>query len=286
MTPNSNPVTQPLDRRVGILNQQLEVRLVPLASLRRRLVGVGLTAELVKSDGRGVGGTIRLATRLDPDKGVGMGAVDIGRRERAKASIDDVAPVSPLQTTARVAGAARVDDGVARHAGSLELGAEELQVELLVLGLVVLGIGVARELAGGQVPLVPARDVDSDTTELRGAAGVKVDLSELLGTRLEVIVPAQPAAVTSVDVLHNVGQVQGRDGVGHTLAIASSRVLARLEVDVGDEVGERVGLNDQGEGLVGVGLDDVGDGWRACQRKNGRRHTGIGAVIPSTNSVL
>lgn len=61
-------------------------------------------------------------------------------------------------------------------------------------------------------------------------------------------------------VLDDVGQVEGLEGVGDALAVTVGAVLAGLEVDVGDEVGERVGLDDESKGRVGVGLEDLGDG--------------------------
>lgn len=67
-----------------------------------------------------------------------------------------------------------------------------------------------------------------------------------------------------IKVLDDVGEVQLLERVLDTLAVAVGAVLAGLEVDVGDEVGERVGLDDEGEGRVGLGLDDLGDGC-SCQ---------------------
>ena len=62
-----------------------------------------------------------------------------------------------------------------------------------------------------------------------------------------------------VKVLDDVGKVQLLERVLDALAVARGTVLAGLEVDVGDEVGERVGLNDEGEGRVGLGLYDLGN---------------------------
>lgn len=67
-----------------------------------------------------------------------------------------------------------------------------------------------------------------------------------------------------VKVLDDVGKVQLLKRVLDALAVAVGAVLAGLEVDVGDEVGERVGLDDEGEGRVRLGLDDLGDGC-SCQ---------------------
>ena len=74
--------------------------------------------------------------------------------------------------------------------------------------------------------------------------------------RTEVVVPSKPSSVTSIDVHGNVGQVEGLEGICHTVLVTLSRVLAGLQVDVGDQVGEGIGLNDEGDGSVGVLLED------------------------------
>lgn len=70
-----------------------------------------------------------------------------------------------------------------------------------------------------------------------------------------------PATVAGVEVHDHVGKVEGLEGVGDALAVALGAVLAGLEVDVCDQVGEGVGLDDEGEGRVGLALEDLGDGW-------------------------
>lgn len=177
-----------------------------------------------------------------------------------------------------------------RVARRLERRSERLDVDLLVLALVVLRVVGVGELAGGLVPVffnkflvsscllrgrrekgagvrfvpgVPAGDVGGDTADLAGAAGVLVDLGELLGAGVEVVVPAEPAAVAGVDVHDDVGQVEGLEGVGDTLLVAGLGLLAGREVGVGHQVGERVGLDDEREGRVGVGLEEVGDDYRS-----------------------
>lgn len=62
-----------------------------------------------------------------------------------------------------------------------------------------------------------------------------------------------------VQVLDNVGQVERRQRVRNALAVPICTCLASGEVDVGDQVGERVGLDEKGEGRVGVRLEDRGD---------------------------
>ena len=136
--------------------------------------------------------------------------------------------------------------------------------------------------------MVPASNVGGNAANLGGASGGDVDVGKLLGAGGEVLVPAEPPTVTSINVGHNVGQVEGLQGVGDTLAVARGGVLAGLQVDVGDEVGKRVRLNDQGKGLVGVGLDDIGDDY---SYGDSATSTSLGRVslrlsLPSMNSVL
>lgn len=92
------------------------------------------------------------------------------------------------------------------------------------------------------------------------AAGGLVRLGEFLGAGLEVVVPAKPASVARIHVHDDVGKIEILQSVGDAVAVAGGRVLAGLQVDIGDQVGERVRLDDEGEGRVGVRLDDLDDG--------------------------
>lgn len=115
-------------------------------------------------------------------------------------------------------------------------------------------------------PGVPSCDVCGNSSELRRRASGLVRAGQLLGPRLEVIVPAQPATVAGVQVLDNVGQVECLQRVSNAIAVSSGAVLAGSEVDVCDQVGQRVGLDEKGEGRVRVRLEDSRDCLRPCQR--------------------
>lgn len=247
------------NRRVCVIYEHFKVSLVPLASFRRRLESIRLSAEGIVADSAGVAGTIRLATRLDPHESIKQRRAAIGRslRERTETGVNNVAPVAPFEAATGVARAAGVNDGVVGHAGGGKGRTKKFNVELFVLSSIVLSIWVAGKLAGSHVPLVPTSDVGGEASELGRRASVGVCLCELLSTGLEVLVPPEPATVTGIEVHDNVGQVQLLNGVGGALMVAIGGVLAALQVDVGDEVGQRIGLNDESEGLVGVGLDDV-----------------------------
>jgi hypothetical protein len=173
-----------LERGLSVLDEHLEVSLVPGTSLRSRLVSILLSAVRVVASSAGVGSTIGLATGLDPDEGINEGVSSSTSGADTETGAVDVAPVTPLLAEASDGVAAGIDDGLAGHAGALELGAEERDVELLVLGLVPLGIGGFGELSGGQVVRVPSGDVGRHTANLLGGAGRLVHVGETLGTGL------------------------------------------------------------------------------------------------------
>ena len=143
-----------------------------------------MTAEAVVAGGRGVGGTVGLATGLDPDEGVGLRGASGARGADTETGAVDVAPVTPLEAEAGDGVAAGIDDGLAGHTGGLEERAEGLDVDLLVLALVPLRVGGLGELSWGEVPGVPAGDVGADTADLLGGAGLLVDIGKFLGSGL------------------------------------------------------------------------------------------------------
>jgi hypothetical protein len=165
------------------------------------------------------------------------------------------------------------------HAGRLEERAERLDEDLLVLALVPLRIGSLGELSGCKIPSVPASNVCRDTAKLLRRTSLLVDVGKFLSSGLcgsisgcvgrlrltgrltEVIVPAEPASVAGIHVHDNVGQVKALKRVRNTITVTSGRILAGLEVLVGNKVGQAVGLDNQGNGGVGVLLEDGNDGW-------------------------
>lgn len=113
-------------------------------------------------------------------------------------------------------------------------------------------------------PGVPSRNVCGNSSELRRRASSLVSAGQLLSTGLEVVVPAQPATVPGIQVLDNVGQVERLQRISNAVAVPSGAILAGSEVDVCDQVGERVGLDEKGEGGVWVRLEDRRDRLRPC----------------------
>lgn len=70
--------------------------------------------------------------------------------------------------------------------------------------------------------------------------------------------------MASIHVLNHVGQIEGSQGIGDTLAIPGCRPLAGGQVDVGHQVWQRIGLDEQGEGRVWIGPDDIRDDYETA----------------------
>ena len=85
------------------------------------------TALAVVAGGRGVGGTVALASGLDPDDRVDEGRAGARRRARAEAGALDVAPVTPCIADVLDTGATLVDDEVCREVGACEQRSKGLQ---------------------------------------------------------------------------------------------------------------------------------------------------------------
>jgi hypothetical protein len=148
------------------------------------LIRILIPAERIEPIGASITSTIRLTTRLNPNERIDKGVTSGSSGTHAETRALDVAPVAPFLAETGDGVAASVDDGLGRHAGGLELGAEERNVLLLVLGLVPLCVGGFAELAWGEVVCVPASDVSRDTANLLGGACGFVDVGEALGTGL------------------------------------------------------------------------------------------------------
>lgn len=75
----------------------------------------------------------------------------------------------------------------------------------------------------------------------------------------KVIVPAKPTTVAGIDVHGDIGQVELLESIGDTIAVTGGRILAGLLIGIGDEVGKRVRLDDEGDSSVRVLLEDGDD---------------------------
>jgi hypothetical protein len=101
-----------LKRRVSVAHKVLEVGLVPLSSLRRRLERIVLSAERIVPVCAAIARTIRLATRLDPHKRINKCVAGLAGGTHTEAGALDVAPVTPLLAEASHTVARSVDDGL------------------------------------------------------------------------------------------------------------------------------------------------------------------------------
>jgi hypothetical protein len=71
--------------------------------------------------------------------------------------------------------------------------------------------------------------------------------------------------VSSVEVHDDVGQVELLKSVRNSLTVTVRRLLAGCQVGVGDQVGERIRLDDECESDIGVRSNNFADGWRRVQ---------------------
>jgi hypothetical protein len=67
--------------------------------------------------------------------------------------------------------------------------------------------------------------------------------------------------VTTVNVHDYVGEIELFERIRNTVAVSGGRGLACLQVVVGDQVGQRIGLNDQSKSRVGVLFENGNDGY-------------------------
>jgi hypothetical protein len=96
------------------------------------------------------------------------------------------------------------------------------------------------------------------------------------GRRTKVGIPTQPATVAGIDVHHDVGEVQLLESIGDTGLVVAGGIGAGGLVGVGDEVRERVGLNDESDGGVRVLLEGGDDGWEGQRKARGGPGEGRG----------
>ena len=80
------------------------------------------------------------------------------------------------------------------------------------------------------------------------------------GVLTEVVVPAEPATVACIHVHDDIGQVELFESVCDTFAVARGRVLACLQIGIGNEVGQRIGFDNQDDGSVWIFLEDCDNG--------------------------
>lgn len=195
---------------------------------------------VVVASSRGIRGTIRLTTRLDPDESVDEGIASVGRGSETESSSGSVAPVTPsLLASGLLTRSALVDDELGTGPALL-LQKRRQSVDVLLL--VVVGVALSVVGLGGQLPGVVVGDVGDETSEARWLAGILVELTVELGGRRKVGGPSQPATVSGIDIHGDVGKVELLEGVNGELLVSASSVGALGDVHVGDHVGKRIRL--------------------------------------------
>ena len=228
------------ERGVGVGEQLLKVSLEPLTGLGGGLQGGGETAVEVVAGGAGVAGTVTLTTGLDPDEGVEPVITGVSGRSGTETGALGVAPVAPLELAGGLlAGTALVGDELDTGPSGLDQERTESVDELL---LVVDGVRGGVRGRRAERPGVVVGDVGDETTERLGGAGILVDLGVQRSSQGLVGRPSEPSSVAGIEVHGDVGQVEVLDGVVGALEVSGLSVLALGDVQVGDQVGQGVGL--------------------------------------------
>lgn len=197
---------------------------------------------VVVASSRGIRGTIRLTTRLDPDESIGESIASVGGRSKSETSTLGIAPITLSLLAGRLlTRSALVDDEL--DIGPTLLGkkrSEGVNVSLLV----VVGVALGVVGLGGELPAVVVGDVGDETANARRLASVLVDLCIELSSRAYVGRPAEPATVASIEVHGDVGEVEFLNGVDGELLVSTLCLGALVDVQVGDQVSKRVRLCD------------------------------------------
>lgn len=170
----------------------------------------------------------------------------------------------PLLAGTGVGDTALVNNEVSRKAALLEMGGQAGGIVALIPAVAPLGVVLTDDGVKGVV----VGDVGGETTNLVLLAGSLVgslqDLGELIGSEGKVVVPPEPATVGGVNVEVDVVLLELGDGMGDAITVGVNGTGAEGDVEVGDQVSERIGLEDNGElevlgggDLLGVGLDEL-----------------------------
>jgi len=157
-----------LESGVGVLNQHDEVVLIPGASLWRRFEGIAVATETVVSGGRGVGGTVRLSSWLDPSDGVDQARPGVSRWSSAESGTVDVAPVAPSTTDILTARTTLVNNKGSVPTSGPQGGCESFDVVDLIVVRVGGSDGIRRGSTKGvvignvcfEIPSVPRNQVN------------------------------------------------------------------------------------------------------------------------------
>lgn len=179
---------------VCVGEELLEVSLEPGTGLWGGLESIRETAVVVVAWRGGVGGTVALATWLDPDKGIDETVTSGCRWCDTEASADGIAPITPGCLSGRLlAVAAGVSDEVnVSPAVVLEKRSKGVDIELFIVVGVTRGVRWSRGDGEGVV----VGHVGGKTANLRGRSRIGIDLIKQLCSRREVGSPSKPSSVS------------------------------------------------------------------------------------------
>ena len=96
-----------------------------------------------------------------------------------------------------------------------------------------------------------ARRTGGETADEGQLAGLGPDLGEELSSGLKVGGPAEPASVSGIHVHVHADRGELVEGVGDAGLVGGLGVRALLDVQVGDQVGQGIGLNNSDDTDIG-----------------------------------
>lgn len=117
---------------------------------------------------------------------------------------------------------------------------------------IVVRVVLGDRVGGGGRESVVIRNVGGEATEEGRLASVAIELSEELGSRAQVGGPAEPAGVTSVEVHVDTDGVELLNSVDNALLVGALGTAALGDVQVSDQVRERVRFDDSNNADVRV----------------------------------
>jgi len=127
---------------------------------------------------------------------------------------------------------------VCGEASILKQRRKRVHVPLLIAVCVALGIGRAR----GDGPGIVVSDVGDEAADRGGGASALVNISVEGSGLLEVLGPAEPASVASVEVHDDILEVERLYSVLGESLVRISRVGAFGHVHVGNHIGQAIGF--------------------------------------------
>jgi hypothetical protein len=157
-------------------------------------------------------------------------------------------------------GRTSVGEKVCRKTVFDEQRSECIDVSLLVAVGVTLGV----RRASCDAPGIVVGDVGDETANCGRRSCSLVKRGKELSSGLDVGSPAEPSSMTGIKVHDDVLHVERLDGVGGECLVGGGGICALGDIEVSDQVGQRVGL------CLNVSAAVSGDGMYTYQRRGGK----------------